>query len=65
MDYLVKWEMDIFDVSSPEEAAKKALKVQRNPESIATVFEVFEKGKLVAKIDLDYPEDSEYYNKDK
>jgi len=39
MNYLVKWEIDI-DADSPHEAAEKALAIQRNPESIATVFEV-------------------------
>lgn len=38
----VKWEIDIFDAGSPVEAARKALEIQRRPESIATVFEVFD-----------------------
>lgn len=38
-EYRVKWEVDV-DASSPEQAARKALAMQRNPESIATVFEV-------------------------
>ena len=37
--YQVVWVMDI-DADSHEEAALKALKVQRNPESTATVFAV-------------------------
>ena len=44
--YRVKWEIDI-DAPSPEEAAKKALEIQRNKESIATVFEVTEQPKIV------------------
>lgn len=39
--YLVSWHIDI-DADSPEEAAAKALRIQRNndPENIATVFTV-------------------------
>lgn len=39
MEYLVTWHIDI-DADTPEEAAKRALEIQRNPESIATVFRV-------------------------
>lgn len=39
--YLVTWEIDI-DADSPREAAEKALAIQRNPESTATVFQVLE-----------------------
>jgi hypothetical protein len=35
----VKWEIDI-DAATPQEAAQKALEIQRDPDSIATVFEV-------------------------
>lgn len=41
--YIVVWEIDI-EAESPEEAARMALEVQRNPDSIATVFEVYESG---------------------
>ena len=37
--YIVKWEIDI-DAKNPLEAAKMALKVQRDPGSTAVVFEV-------------------------
>jgi len=37
--YEVKWEIDIY-ADSPEEAAQKALEIQRDPNSIATHFEV-------------------------
>lgn len=37
--YLVKWEIEV-DAESPVEAAKKALAIQRDPDSMATVFEV-------------------------
>jgi hypothetical protein len=39
MEYKVAWHIDI-DADSPEDAARKALAIQRNPESIATVFNV-------------------------
>ncbi len=37
--YLVIWEINI-EADTPEDAAKEALRIQRNPESIATVFRV-------------------------
>lgn len=43
-DFRVAWEIDVFDAPTPEAAARKALKTQRNPESIATVFRVSEHG---------------------
>lgn len=58
-DYLVTWIADIFDAISPEDAAAKALAIQRNPNSIATVFQVQKKGEtLSVEIDLS-PEDPE------
>lgn len=39
--YFVSWEIDI-DADSPREAAEKALAIQRDPESTATVFQVLE-----------------------
>lgn len=39
-EFRVAWEIDI-DADSPEEAARKALEIQRDPNSIATVFAVF------------------------
>lgn len=38
-EYRVTWDIDI-EADSPEEAAKKALEIQRRPDSIATVFDV-------------------------
>lgn len=37
--YEVVWRMSI-EGDSPRDSARKALKIQRDPESIATVFEV-------------------------
>ncbi len=50
--YLVTWEIDLY-ASSPEEAARKALSIQRDTASIATVFMVQEEDTPEAvKIDL-------------
>jgi hypothetical protein len=38
-DYRVLWEIDI-SAETPEAAARKALRIQRDPHSIATVFDV-------------------------
>ena len=38
-EYTVVWRMPI-EANSPEEAAAKALQIHRDPDSIATVFEV-------------------------
>ena len=38
-EYTVTWVIDL-DADSPEDAARKALDVQRDPESIATCFDV-------------------------
>ena len=40
--YFITWEIDIA-ADSPEEAARMALEIQRDPESIALVFKVKEK----------------------
>ncbi len=39
--YRVQWEIDV-DARSVTEAAKKALEIQRDPDSIATNFDVLE-----------------------
>ena len=41
MKYRVTWEIDL-DATSPRAAAREALRIQRDPESIATVFSVRE-----------------------
>lgn len=40
-EFKVKWEIDIY-AESPEDAARAALRIQRDPKSAATVFEVRE-----------------------
>jgi hypothetical protein len=55
MEYIVEWAIDI-DGDSPEAAARKALRIQRDPNSIATVFTVCEKradGTLGAEVSVD------------
>jgi hypothetical protein len=39
--YLVEWSIDLY-AETPEEAARQALAIHRDPESIATVFKVIE-----------------------
>ncbi len=41
MIFRVIWDIDI-DANTPEEAARKALAIQRNPRSIAVIFKVAE-----------------------
>jgi hypothetical protein len=43
-DYLVTWAINIEDAADEVEAAEKALAIQRDPDSTATVFEVLEVG---------------------
>jgi hypothetical protein len=45
MIYLVTWQIEV-DADSPRDAAKKALEIQRDPTSIATVFNVTPADKL-------------------
>jgi len=44
-EYRVRWEIE-RDADSPTEAARKALDIQRDPSSTATVFHVFGPGGL-------------------
>jgi hypothetical protein len=39
--YLTRWEIDVY-ADSPEDAARCALEIQRDPTSTATVFEVLD-----------------------
>jgi len=50
--YRVSWEIDVY-ANSPRTAAEKALAIQRDPESIATVFGV-RKFNKAASIDSAY-----------
>jgi hypothetical protein len=46
--FRVTWTIDIFDVYTPEDAAREALRIQRDHDSTATVFEVQSRGVLTA-----------------
>ena len=50
---LVRWEMNIWDVNTPEEVARKALDILRDPEAIANVFEVTTDDGMTSEVDLD------------
>ena len=39
-EYRVKWEIDV-EAETPQDAAREALQIQRDTESVATVFEVY------------------------
>lgn len=54
--YRVTWEIDI-DATSPYLAAMEALAIQRDPQSIATVFSVKEGSGVATSIDLDEPDE--------
>ena len=47
--YRVRWEIDL-DADSPLDAARRALSIQRNPESIATFFDVTDESGTTARI---------------
>ena len=49
--YLVTWEIEI-DADSPEAAAQKALRIQRDETSIATVFKVWGEDGIDTTVDL-------------
>jgi hypothetical protein len=49
--YHVIWEIDL-DAETPKEAAKKALSIHRDPDSIATVFHVCDEYGNLDQVDL-------------
>jgi len=52
MKYHVFWEVEL-DADGPIEAAKIALEMQRDPQSMATVFELVDENEITYKIDAD------------
>lgn len=52
MEHRVTWTIDL-DAKSPEEAARKALEIQRDPESIATCFVITDDHGKHIDVDLD------------
>lgn len=51
MNYHVEWHINI-SADTPQEAAQKALDIQRNPKSWATVFDIINEHGEVTEIDL-------------
>ena len=51
-NYIVKWEIDI-EAETPEDAAKQALYIHRDPQSIATYFNVIDEECNHTSVDLD------------
>lgn len=49
--YNIKWEIEI-DAKTPEEAARKALEIQRDPASLATVFDIYDEEGNHTRVDL-------------
>ena len=49
--YRVTWVIDL-EADTPQQAAEQALAIQRNPESIATVFDVTDEDNAQWRIDL-------------
>jgi len=49
-EFYIVWTINV-SAESPKEAAKEALRIQRDVNSIATVFDVFNEGKMT-HIDL-------------
>ncbi len=56
-EHTVVWTIEL-DAVSPEDAARKALAIQRDPGSWATHFEVRDPGGRVRPVDLGHPADS-------
>ena len=50
-DYLVQWEINIT-ADSPEAAAREALRIQRDPASCATVFNVWDEDGIDTTADI-------------
>ena len=49
--YTVTWTMEI-DAETPEEAAREALEIHRDPASLATVFDVYDEDGNYTRVDL-------------
>jgi hypothetical protein len=51
MQYRITWEIDV-EADTPQDAARKALRIQRKRDSIATVFDVTDEAGRTSTIDL-------------
>lgn len=54
--YRVEWVIDL-EADSPKGAAEEALRMHRDPSSIATVFHVYGQGKDHGEIDVEGDDD--------
>lgn len=54
MEYRVIWTIDL-NADSPEDAARKALDIHRNPDSWATHFQVQDPQGRIQEVDLGSP----------
>lgn len=54
-EYYVRWDIDL-KAESPEDAARTALAIMRDPDSLATVFEVIDVHGEITTVDLDAEE---------
>lgn len=50
-EYLISWEIGLV-ADTPEEAAQQALEIQRDPNSMATVFDVTDENGETTRVDL-------------
>lgn len=50
-EYYIEWRIEL-DADNPTDAARKALAIQRDPESIATVFHIIDEDGEESVIDL-------------
>ena len=52
-NYMVQWAIDIIDAKDAEDAARRAFAIIQKPDTVATVFTVYnERGAVCAQIDL-------------
>ena len=63
-EYHVTWEIDLA-ADSPREAAREALAIQRDPGSIATVFDVTDAAGRTDRVDLEESEQATKKNPEK
>ena len=54
MEYQVTWKIEV-EAESFEEAVKLALEIQRDPNSIATLFEVKDASGTIRELDITFP----------
>lgn len=51
MEYIVQWEIEL-SADTPEEAARAALEIMRDPESTALFFKVIHENGYLVDVDL-------------